>query len=59
MVHLKNFIVKKFLPFVFAFCISAGPVLAWGENGCSFSNKNKANKEATIEQLENSNSSKN
>ena len=42
---------------MFAFSISASPLLPWGEGACSFSWKNKESKEVTIEQFEDSNSS--
>ena len=49
--------MKKVLPFLFAFSITASPVLAWGESGCPFSKKNKANQEAKTEQVDKSNPS--
>tara|TARA_Y100001968_G_scaffold117898_1_gene107342 strand:+ start:646 stop:801 length:156 start_codon:yes stop_codon:yes gene_type:complete len=50
--------MQKIIPLVFAFTITAAPVLAWGEGGCSFSKKNKESKELTKEQVENSYPSK-
>ena len=47
----------KILPLVFSFAIAASPVFAWGEGGCSFSMKNKASQDATIEQFDNQDSS--
>tara|TARA_B100000700_G_C14349584_1_gene536500 strand:+ start:217 stop:411 length:195 start_codon:yes stop_codon:yes gene_type:complete len=55
----SKFCSEKILPLVFSFCLSACLILDWGEDGCSFSKKNKENKEASKEQIENFNSSKN
>ena len=49
--------MNKILPLVFTLCITVAPVLAWGEGGCSFSKKNKASQDETIEQVESSGSS--
>ena len=51
------FLMNKILPLVFAFSFSAVPVLAWGEGGCSLSNKNKASQDETIDQVDSSDSS--
>ena len=48
--------MNKILPLVFAFSFSAAPVLAWGEGGCSLSNKNIANLDETVELVESSDS---
>ena len=44
--------MNKILPLVFAFSFSAAPVLAWGEGGCSLSNKNKASQDETVDQVD-------
>ena len=44
--------MNKILPLVFAFSFSTAPVLAWGEGGCSLSNKNKASQDETVEQVD-------
>ena len=49
--------MNKILPLVCTLSVTAAPVLAWGEGGCSFSKKNKAIQEENIEQLEKSLSS--
>ena len=46
--------MNKILPLVFAFSFSTAPVLAWGEGGCSLSNKNKASQDETVEQVDSS-----
>ena len=48
--------MQKIFPLVLAFSITAAPVMAWGEGGCSFSKKNKASQEHKIESVENSDS---
>ncbi len=48
--------MNKILPFVFAFSSAIAPVLAWGEGGCSLSNKDKASQNETVEQVESSDS---
>ena len=48
--------MNKILPLVFAFSFSAAPVLAWGEGGCSLSNKNKVSQDETVEQVDSSDS---
>ena len=55
---LQIFLVKKILPLVVAFSITAAPVLAWDEGGCSFSTKNKASQESIMEQVDNADSFK-
>ncbi len=50
-------LMSKILPLVFTFYFTTGPVLAWGEGGCSLSNKNKANQDETVEQVDASDSS--
>ena len=47
--------MNKLLPVVFALSITAAPVLAWGEGGCS--KKDKARQHETTEQVENTNAS--
>ena len=49
--------MQKILPLVFAFSFMAAPVLAWGEGGCSFSKKNRANQDSKIDQVENKDTS--
>ena len=49
-------IVKAVLPLVLALSICSGPALAWGGGDCPFSQKG-ANKEASTEKVENSESS--
>ena len=48
--------MNKILPLVFAFSFSAAPVLAWGEGGCTFSDKNKESQDETVEQVDSSDS---
>ena len=49
--------MNKILPIVFALSVTTAPVLAWGEAGCSFSNKNKASQVEKVEQVDSSDSS--
>ncbi len=49
--------MNKILPLVFALSFTAAPVLAWGDGGCSFSNKKKTSQDETIEEVESSDSS--
>ena len=49
--------MNKILPLILAFSFTTAPVLAWGEGGCSLSNKNKASQDETIEQVESSGTS--
>ena len=49
--------MRKIFTLVFAFSLTATPVFALDEGGCFFSKKNKVNKDATKEQVKNSNSS--
>ena len=49
--------MNKILTLVFGFSFTPAPVLAWGEGGCSLSNKNKASQDETIEQVNTSDSS--
>ena len=46
--------MNKTLPLVFALSFMTAPVLAWGEGGCVFSNKNKASQDETVEQVDSS-----
>ena len=48
--------MNKILPLVFAFSFSTTPVLAWGESGCSLSNKNKSSQDEVVEQVDSSDS---
>ena len=48
--------MNKILPLVFVFSLFTAPVLAWGEGGCSLSNKNKASQDETVEQVDSSDS---
>ena len=48
--------MNKILTLVFAFFFTTLPVLAWGEGGCSLSNKNKASQDETVEQVDSSES---
>ena len=49
--------MNKILPLVFALCVREEPVSASAEVGCSFSKKNKASQDNTIEQDKSSDSS--
>ena len=49
--------MNKIIPLVFALSFTTAPVLAWGEGGCSLSNKNKASQNETVEQVDSSDSS--
>ena len=49
--------MNKIPPLILAFSLTTAPFLAWGEGGCSLSNKNKASQEETVEQVNNSDSS--
>ena len=46
--------MNKTLPLVFVLSFMAGPVMAWGEGGCSLSNKNKASQDQTVGQVDSS-----
>ena len=48
--------MNKILPLVFALHFTTAPVLAWGDGGCSLSNKNKASQDETVEQIDSSDS---
>ena len=48
--------MNKILPLILTFSVTAAPVLAWGEGGCSLSNKNKAIPDETVEQVDSSDS---
>ena len=48
--------MNKILPLILAFSFTTAPVLAWGEGGCSLSNKNKASQDETVEQVDSSDS---
>ncbi len=48
--------MNKILPLVFALFFTTAPVLAWGEGGCSLSNKNKASQDETVDQVNSSDS---
>ena len=48
--------MNKILPIVSALSFATAPVLAWGEGGCSLSNKNKASQVETIDQVDSSDS---
>ena len=49
--------MKKILPVVFSLSVTAAPVLAWGEGGCSFFKKNNVSQVETTEQVKSSDSS--
>ena len=49
--------MRKILPLVLSLSVTTAPILAWGESGCSLSNKNKASQVETIEQIDISDSS--
>ena len=49
--------MNKILLLVFTLSVTTAPVLAWGEGGCSFSQKNKASQDETIVQVDSSDSS--
>ena len=44
--------MNRILSLLSAFSVSTAPVFAWGEGGCSLSNKNKARKDETAEQVD-------
>ena len=46
--------MNKILPLILTFSVTAAPVLAWGEGGCSLLNKNKASQDETVEQVDSS-----
>ena len=46
--------MNKILLLVFALSFMTAPVLAWGQDGCSLSYKNKASQNETIEQVDSS-----
>ena len=48
--------MNKIIPLVFALSFTIAPVLAWGEGGCSLSNKNKASQDETVQQVDSSDS---
>ena len=49
--------MNKILPLILSISVTVAPVLAWGESGCSLSNKNKASQDETVEQVDSSDSS--
>ena len=49
--------MNKILSALFTLSVMVAPSFAWGEGGCSFSKKNKASQNETIEQVESSDSS--
>ena len=49
--------MNKILSLLCALSVTSSPVLAWGEGGCSLSNKNKASQDETVEQVDSSDSS--
>ena len=51
------FLMYKILSLVVSLSVTTAPVLAWGEGGCSLSNKNKESQDETIDQIDNSDSS--
>ena len=53
---LSIFFMNKTVPLVFALSLMTAPVMAWGEGGCSLSNKNKASQDETVEQVDSSDS---
>ena len=48
--------MNKILPLVFALFFTTAPVLAWGEGGCSLSDKNKESQDEKVEQVDSSDS---
>ena len=48
--------MNKILPLVFALSFTTTPLLAWGEGGCSLSDKNKESQDAMVEQVDSSDS---
>ena len=44
--------MNKILPLILAFSVTTAPVLAWGEGGCSLSNKNKGSQNESVEQVD-------
>ena len=53
---LPIFLMNKTLSLVIALSFTTVPVQAWGEGGCSLSNKNKASQNETVEQVDSSDS---
>ena len=53
---LSIFLMNKILPLVFALSFTTTPVLAWGEGGCSLSDKNKESQDEMVEQVYSSDS---
>ena len=49
--------MNKILPLILPFSFTTAHVLAWGEGGCSLSNKNKGSQDETVEQVDSSDSS--
>ena len=47
---------KKILHLVFTLSFTTAPVLAWGEGGCSLSDKNKESLDEAVEQVDSSDS---
>tara|TARA_Y100001968_G_scaffold263397_1_gene251981 strand:+ start:440 stop:595 length:156 start_codon:yes stop_codon:yes gene_type:complete len=43
-------------PLALAFSFTTAPGLAWGDGGCSLSNKNKASQDEMLEQVDSSDS---
>ena len=48
--------MNKILSLVFALSFTTAPVLALGEGGCSFSQKNKESQDEAVEQVDSSDS---
>ena len=48
--------MNKVLPLVFTLSVTTAPVLAWGEGGCSLSNKNNPSQNEMVEQVDSSDS---
>ena len=48
--------MNKILLLVFAISFTSAPVLAWGEAGCSLSNKNREIQDETVELVDSSDS---
>ena len=46
----------KILPLLFALSFITAPVLAWGEGGCSLSDKSKESQDEKVEQVDSSDS---
>ena len=53
---LPIFLMNIISPIIATLYVTAAPVLAWGEGGCSLFKKNKASQDDAIEQVDSSDS---